>query len=181
VQVEIPEQQLNSVEDVKNLPIARRSGGQIDLRNVAGVTDGTALGEYDRYNMQRMLTLSANIAGEDLGRVAARVQQAISDTGKPPGGVNVTVAWASASRWRKCLEACVWGSWWRWVSSFSCWPRISNPSGFPGGGVDDSRRHHRGRTDALAHADHAQHSILHGRDHGDRRGRGKRHPARDFR
>jgi multidrug efflux pump subunit AcrB len=91
VQVEIPEQQLNSLEEVKNLPIARRSGGQIDLRNVASVTDGTALGEYDRYNMQRMLTLSANISGEDLGRAAARVQQAISDTGKPPDGVNVTV------------------------------------------------------------------------------------------
>src|SRR5262249_43505715 len=88
---EIPEQQLNSVEDVKNLPIARRSGGQIDLRNVAGVTDGTALGEYDRYNMQRMLTLSANISDEDLGRAAARVQQAIKDTGKPPDRVNVAV------------------------------------------------------------------------------------------
>src|ERR1700686_671514 len=91
VQVEIPEHQMNSLEEVKNLPIARRSGGQIDLRNVAGVTDGTALGEYDRYNMQRMLTLSANISGEDLGRAAARVQQAISDTGKPPARVNVTV------------------------------------------------------------------------------------------
>src|SRR5258708_36623373 len=38
-----------------------------------------------------MTALSANISGEDLGRAAARVQQAISDTGKPPGGVNVTV------------------------------------------------------------------------------------------
>ena len=91
VQVEIPEHQMNSLEEVKNLPIARRPGQQIDLRNVAGVTDGTALGEYDRYNMQRMLTLSANIAGEDLGRAAARVQQAINDTGKPPDRVNVTV------------------------------------------------------------------------------------------
>jgi multidrug efflux pump subunit AcrB len=91
VQVEIPEHRMNSLEEVKNLPIARRSGGQIDLRNVAGVTDGTALGEYDRYNMQRMLTLSANISGEDLGRAAARVQQAINDTGKPPDRVNVTV------------------------------------------------------------------------------------------
>jgi multidrug efflux pump subunit AcrB len=91
VQVEIPEHQMNSLEEVKSLPIARRSGGQIDLRNVAGVTDGTALGEYDRYNMQRMLTLSANISGEDLGRAAAHVQQAISDTGKPPDRVNVTV------------------------------------------------------------------------------------------
>jgi multidrug efflux pump subunit AcrB len=79
------------LEEVKNLPITRRSGQQIDLRNVAGVTDGTALGEYDRYNMQRMLTLSANIHGEDLGRAAARVQQAINDTGKPPDRVNVTV------------------------------------------------------------------------------------------
>jgi hypothetical protein len=41
--------------------------------------------------MQRMLTLSANIYGEDLGRAAARVQQAINDTGKPPDRVNVTV------------------------------------------------------------------------------------------
>ncbi|HEX3416527.1 MAG TPA: efflux RND transporter permease subunit, partial [Stellaceae bacterium] len=91
VQVEIPAPQINSLEDVKNLPIARRSDQQIDLRNVASVTDGTALGEYDRYNMQRMLTLSANISGEDLGRAAAQVQQAIKDTGKPPAGVNVTV------------------------------------------------------------------------------------------
>jgi len=91
VQVEIPQQQMNSIEEVKNLPIAHRSGQQIDLRNVASVTDGSALGEYDRYNMQRMLTLSANIFGEDLGHAAAHVQHAISDTGKPPDRVNVTV------------------------------------------------------------------------------------------
>jgi multidrug efflux pump subunit AcrB len=95
VQVEIPEQRMNSLEEVKNLPIVRRSGQrmdhQIDLRNVADVTDGTALGEYDRYNMQRMLTLSADISGEDLGRAAVRVEQAISDTGKPPDRVDVTV------------------------------------------------------------------------------------------
>jgi multidrug efflux pump subunit AcrB len=91
VQVEIPEQQMNSLEEVKNLPIARRTAQQIDLRNVASVTDGTALGEYDRYNMQRMLTLSANISGEDVGHAAARVQQAIRDAGQPPDRVQVTV------------------------------------------------------------------------------------------
>jgi multidrug efflux pump subunit AcrB len=41
--------------------------------------------------MQRMLTLSANISGEDLGHAAGRVQQAIRDAGKPPDRVNVTV------------------------------------------------------------------------------------------
>jgi len=91
VQVEIPEQQMNSLEEVKNLPIARRTAQQIDLRNVASVTDGTALGEYDRYNMQRMLTLSANVSGEDVGHAAARVQKAIRDAGQPPDRVQVTV------------------------------------------------------------------------------------------
>ena len=29
-------------------------------------------GEYDRYNMQRLVSLTANIEGEDLGRVAGQ-------------------------------------------------------------------------------------------------------------
>jgi multidrug efflux pump subunit AcrB len=91
VQVEIPVQQMNSLEEVKNLPIARRTTQQIDLRNVASVSDGTAYGEYDRYNMQRMLTLSANISGEDLGHATARVHQAIRDAGTPPNRVTVTM------------------------------------------------------------------------------------------
>jgi multidrug efflux pump subunit AcrB len=91
VQVDIPEQRMNSLEEVRNLPIARRSGQQIDLRNLATISEATTLGEYDRYNMQRMLTLSANIAGEDLGRAAQRVQQAIESAGKPPEKVKVTV------------------------------------------------------------------------------------------
>jgi multidrug efflux pump subunit AcrB len=91
VLVEIPEQQMSSLEELKNLPIARRTAQQIDLRNVASVTEGAALGEYDRYNMQRMLTLSANISGEDLGHAAGRVQQAIRNAGKPPDRVEVTV------------------------------------------------------------------------------------------
>jgi len=91
VQIEVPQQRMNSLEEVKNIPIAPRSGRQIGLRNVANVTDGTTLGEYDRYNMQRMLTLSANVSGEDLGRAATRVQQAIRDAGQRPERVNVTV------------------------------------------------------------------------------------------
>ena len=91
VQVDIPEQRMNSLEEVRNIPIARRLGQQIDLRNLASISESTTLGEYDRYNMQRMLTLSANIEGEDLGRAAQRVQQAIDAAGKPPEKVKVTV------------------------------------------------------------------------------------------
>ncbi len=91
VQVEVPPPRIDSLEDVKNIPISRNKKVQIDLRNVADVTQGTVLGEIDRYNMQRMLTLAANIGGEDLGGVADRVSQALAKAGEPPQGVNVAV------------------------------------------------------------------------------------------
>jgi multidrug efflux pump subunit AcrB len=91
VQVQFPTQRMDSLEEVKNIPVGRSPNGQIDLRNVADVTTGTVLGEYDRYNMQRMLVLGANIGAEQLGEVAHRVSQAIEKLGPPPQGVNVNL------------------------------------------------------------------------------------------
>jgi len=91
VQVEVPPSRMHSLEQVKNIPISRSRDVQIDLRNVADVTPGTVLGEYDRYNMQRMLTLQANIAGGDLGGIADQVSRALAKVGAPPPGVNVAV------------------------------------------------------------------------------------------
>jgi len=91
VQVEIPQKQMASAEDLRNLPIARREGEQVPLRNLASVTPGTAIGQYDRYNMQRSVTLSANIAGEDLGRTVGRVERAVAAAGKPPEKVTVNI------------------------------------------------------------------------------------------
>ena len=91
VQVEVPPPRMDTLEQVKNIPISKSQDVQIDLRNIANVTEGTVLGEYDRYNMQRMLTLSANIAGEDLGGVASQVSRALAKAGAPPLGVNVAV------------------------------------------------------------------------------------------
>jgi multidrug efflux pump subunit AcrB len=91
IQVQVPTQRMNSLEDIKNVVVGRSQNTQINLRNVAEVTNGTVLGEYDRYNMQRMLVLGANIAGEHLGEVADRVTQAIAKAGQPPQGVNVSL------------------------------------------------------------------------------------------
>jgi len=91
VQVEVPPLRMNCLEEVKNIPISRVQDVQIGLRNIADVTQGTVLGEYDRYNMQRMLTLQANIASEDLGGVAGLVSQALARAGARPQGVNVAI------------------------------------------------------------------------------------------
>lgn len=91
VQVEAPQAQMTSLQDVENIPLA--SGGALHplLGDVAQVSYGTTVGEYDRLNGQRMITLSANIQGEDLGRTATQVQAAIRRAGKPPAGVSVSV------------------------------------------------------------------------------------------
>src|SRR5262249_17895341 len=80
-----------SLEDLKNVPVAHRNGEAILLRNVASVRTGTAVGLYERYNMQRAVTLTANVVGADLGTVAAELTRALAEVGEPPPKVSVAV------------------------------------------------------------------------------------------
>jgi multidrug efflux pump subunit AcrB len=92
VQVEVPREQMGSIDDPANLSLAQ--GGPSNhptLADVAQLSYGTVAGEYDRYNMQRSLGLVANVEGEDLGRAAGQVQDAIRRAGAPPRGVVVQV------------------------------------------------------------------------------------------
>jgi multidrug efflux pump subunit AcrB len=91
IQVQIPQVQMSSTEEVKNIPVAHRDGKSILLRNVANVNNSTTVGQYERYNMQRLVTLTANIQGADLGSVARQVTRAISEAGQPPPRVHVAV------------------------------------------------------------------------------------------
>lgn len=91
VQVEIPQSTMNSVEEVKRIPAMTNGNLHPLVGDVAQVKYGVMPGEIDRYNMQRMITISANVAGEDLGRAAKQVQAAIDRAGQPPRGVSVTV------------------------------------------------------------------------------------------
>ena len=91
VQVQVPQARMDSLEEARNVPVINRDGQGILLRNVAKVTEGTAVGQYQRYNMQRLVTVTANIAGADLGSVARQVMAALKELGQPPAGVNVAV------------------------------------------------------------------------------------------
>ena len=59
------------------IPIKHTSEGDLLLQDVAKVEPGTMPGEYDRYNMRRLVSMTANIQGEDLGRVTGRIERAI--------------------------------------------------------------------------------------------------------
>ncbi|MFO0958379.1 MAG: efflux RND transporter permease subunit [Isosphaeraceae bacterium] len=92
VQVEIPYQVMDSLESVETVPIQKPGlDRQVLLRDVAQVRPGSMPGEYDRYNMKRTVSLTANIFGEDLGHVASRVERALQAAGEPPKGATVDV------------------------------------------------------------------------------------------
>jgi multidrug efflux pump subunit AcrB len=82
VQVEIPPYQMNSAEEIGLVPIQGKNNheatrAQLLVRDVARVRSDKVVGEYDRYNMQRLVSMTANIEGEDLGRVAAHIARAL--------------------------------------------------------------------------------------------------------
>jgi multidrug efflux pump subunit AcrB len=81
---------MSSVEELENLPVAHNNGQPVLLRSLASVTPGTAPGQYERYNMQRMITVTANLEG-DLGSVAAQVRAALGELGAPPPRVSVAL------------------------------------------------------------------------------------------
>jgi multidrug efflux pump subunit AcrB len=91
VQVELPQPQVASIQDIANIPITRSDALHPLVGDVAQVRNSTMMGEYDRLNGQRMITISANVVGEDLGRVANRVNKAVEHVGTPPRGATVRV------------------------------------------------------------------------------------------
>jgi multidrug efflux pump subunit AcrB len=92
VQVEIPTARMNSPREVALVPIKRPDQkGQLFLQDVARIEEGTEPGEYDRYNMRRLVSMTANIQGEDLGRVASHISRALEEAGEPPSGLSVEV------------------------------------------------------------------------------------------
>jgi multidrug efflux pump subunit AcrB len=91
VQVQVPQEQLRSLNTVGDIPIKTGDYEGPFVRDVANLSYGLMPGEFDHYNMRRMISVTANMAINDLGRVADMVQKTIDNLGKPPRGVTVTL------------------------------------------------------------------------------------------
>ena len=77
VQVEIPQSKMNSISQLEQIPVKAGDGTQILVQDVAQVRPGAMPGEIDRYNMKRVVSLTANVEGEDLGNVAKHIDAAL--------------------------------------------------------------------------------------------------------
>lgn len=86
IQVEIPQHRMQSAADLMELPVGRAL-----LGDVATAKEGRTMGMVERYNMQRVISLGANLHGIDLGAGVRKVREAIRRAGEPPRGVTVQV------------------------------------------------------------------------------------------
>jgi len=91
VQIEVPPARINSVDEIGMIPVKTLPQGQLLLRDIAKIKATTMPEEYDRINQLRYLSITANLEGEDLGRVSNRIEQAIKEAGEPPRGTTVEV------------------------------------------------------------------------------------------
>jgi multidrug efflux pump subunit AcrB len=90
LQVQIPQTLTKSVEDLRNVPIEAGSKSVL-LRNIANVSQGTTVGQYERYNMARVVSITANLYQADLGSVARKIEKALAEVGAPPPKTNVAI------------------------------------------------------------------------------------------
>jgi multidrug efflux pump subunit AcrB len=92
VEVFVPTKRMNSARQVETIPVRHIEGGpNLLVRDVAKVSTGMMPGQYDRNTMQRYLSLTANVEGEDLGRAAKQINGAIAAAGEPPKGVHIDI------------------------------------------------------------------------------------------
>ena len=118
VQVEIPYQVMNSINEVETIPI-QRAGGEAAAAPRRGQDQSRDHARRIRpLQHEARVSLTANIAGEDLGRVAGHVDRAIARAGEPPKGSTVEVRGQIVPHEGDPPRACRSG--WGWRSSSSC-------------------------------------------------------------
>lgn len=90
LQVQVPQTMMKSLEDLRNLPVSSDKPATVPLRNIAKITEGNVIGQYDRYNMARTVSIIANLHDQPLGTVAKQVEKIIADN-PPPTGTSVAL------------------------------------------------------------------------------------------
>lgn len=88
VQVEVPETDIRSMNDLAAIPLRPNSPRPV-LGDIATLTMDHVVGEYDRQGATRFLSIGANIYKKDLGSAAVAVNKVLKAVGAPPRGVSV--------------------------------------------------------------------------------------------
>jgi multidrug efflux pump subunit AcrB len=91
VQVQTPQNILNSKDELLNVPLGKNSDRPV-LGDVATITPTKVLGESYNLGTMGYTPVTANIHNADLGRAQKDVQAAIASLGELPKGVNIQIS-----------------------------------------------------------------------------------------
>jgi multidrug efflux pump subunit AcrB len=89
IQVQLPQNRMQSLESVGNVPVMQNERGDTRLSDVASMKLGTMPGLIERYNGQHVVSLTANLHGITLGEAAREINRALAKVGDPPKGISV--------------------------------------------------------------------------------------------
>ncbi|GAB6043721.1 efflux RND transporter permease subunit [Endothiovibrio diazotrophicus] len=83
--VQLADAERRSIDEILDLTIRTPTGEQVALRNLVSSREGQGPTQIDRKDQQRIVTVSANVAGRDLGSVAADIQRELEGIARPVG------------------------------------------------------------------------------------------------
>jgi CzcA family heavy metal efflux pump len=83
--VRLSEDYRSRIQDIQNLVLTTTGGQQVLLGNVAYVEKANAPVQIDRKYQQRLVEVTANVTGRDLGSVAADIRGKLNALSVPPG------------------------------------------------------------------------------------------------
>lgn len=91
IQVEIPYQRMDSLDELRRVPVMKNGAARPLLADVATIGPATAPGIVERNNMQRVVSITANLHGAALGEAARQINAAIERAGEPPRGSKIVL------------------------------------------------------------------------------------------
>ncbi len=83
--VRLSEGYRSNIDDLKNIVVAASGGEDVQLGNIATIEKANAPVQIDRKYQQRLIDVTANVIGRDLGSVAADIQAKVNHLQLPPG------------------------------------------------------------------------------------------------
>jgi CzcA family heavy metal efflux pump len=87
--IRYPEADRPDLQAIRDTPLRTSSGGRVPVSAVADVREDRSPNFISRENVQRKITVTANVSGRDLGGVVEDVQTAVAARVQLPGGYRV--------------------------------------------------------------------------------------------
>jgi len=83
--VQLADAERRSIEEILDLTLRTPDGEQVTLRNLVDSSSGQGPVVIERKDQQRLISVKANVAGRDLGSVAADIEQRLDAIARPVG------------------------------------------------------------------------------------------------